>query len=140
MFTQECFIRNNTKSLRYKLEKLGYKKSVFFQGDLPFIYVGDSNTLGAEYNEANYDAPILFHTNNSKIDCGTNEELFLAIAALRDNSDYMQWFVSDATAYWLQHRPCFDDDPNKDNAYSVIRKDKWHKATIEELIEHFRTE
>ncbi len=30
------------------------------------------------------------------VDCGTNEELFLAIAALRDDSNYMQWFIADS--------------------------------------------
>ena len=154
MFTQECFIRNNTKSLQYKLEKLGYKKSVFFQGDLPFIYVGDSNTLGAEYNEANYDAPILFHTNNSKIDCGTNEELFLAIAALRDDSDYMQWFVSkgwkdgfgNVEDKWvlcdqdtLEYFGAVNNSPNTYNR-KKYPEFGWHKATVKELIEHFKTE
>ena len=28
------------------------------------------------------------------IDCGTNEILFLSLAALRDDSDYMQWFMN----------------------------------------------
>ena len=33
--------------------------------------------------------------NSKIIDCGTNEELFIAIAALRDNSDKYQYFVTE---------------------------------------------
>ena len=135
MFTQKCFIRKNTSSLFKRLEQIGGRSGVAFQHE-------KYNTLTAspDFFRCVRDDSTELLINDGYIDCRTNDELFLAIAALRDDSDYMQWFVSDATAYWLQHRPCFDDDPNKDNAYSVIRKDKWHKATIEELIEHFRTE
>ena len=31
---------------------------------------------------------------NGIIDCVTNEDLFLALAALRDDSDYMQYFIA----------------------------------------------
>ena len=71
------------------------------------------------------------------VDCGTNEELFLAIAALRDDTDKNQWFTDDDkwilcpeikfSTYWVYN----DVDVNLD----VI-----HKATVNELIEHFKTE
>lgn len=75
------------------------------------------------------------------IDCGDNEDLFLAIAALRDDSDYMQWFTS--------HEP----EPNdrsmflckSENVKDYIHNymDGWDtegmtKATVEELVEHFK--
>lgn len=140
MFTQNCCIKKNTKELRDKLKALGYKLN---HGKTWGKYLACFKIKDTE--ECRFVATPEYDLKNmpdfkNAVDCGANEELFLAIAALRDDSDYMQWFVSDATAYWLQHRPCFDDDPNKDNAYSVIRKDKWHKATIEELIEHFKGE
>lgn len=68
------------------------------------------------------------------IDCGTNEELFLAIAALRDEADKYQWFTDGDkwilcpeikfSTYWVN-----DIDVNLDAI---------HKATVNELIEHFK--
>ena len=60
------------------------------------------------------------------IDCGTNEELFLAIAALRDDSDRFQWFVDD-----------FDDSIWQKSEWNNANFTKAHKATLEELIKHF---
>ena len=65
-------------------------------------------------------------------DCGTNEELFLALAALRDDNDYMQWFTNGEK--WIQ---------NKQNDTEVIRYGtsnpiNFHKATVKEIIENFK--
>ena len=69
------------------------------------------------------------------IDCGTNEELFLAIAALRDDTDKNQWFTDGDkwilcpeikfSTYWVYN----DIDVNIDTV---------HKATVDELIEYFK--
>ena len=32
-----------------------------------------------------------------RIDCGTNEELFLALAALRDDTNKFQWFIAESS-------------------------------------------
>ena len=63
------------------------------------------------------------------IDCGTNEDLFLAIAALRDDTDKFQWFIS-PEGIWVY---------NKDNDSILEVSLKWRKATVDELIEHFKT-
>lgn len=74
------------------------------------------------------------------IDCGTNEELFLAIAALRDDTDDSQWFVYPPENTWFI---CDDDDINyaRANIRDSVQA-AWfhcsHKATVEELIEHFK--
>lgn len=65
------------------------------------------------------------------IDCGTNEDLFLALAALRDDSDYMQWFTNDQMQMWKIH------DRKEDNWN--LDKEFWRKAAPSELIEHFKT-
>ena len=83
------------------------------------------------------------------IDCGTNEELFLAIAALRDDSNYMQWFITDSILsvsyddsigndhYFTEPKGImFFWDENWDNA--TIISGRYHKATVKELIEHFK--
>ena len=74
------------------------------------------------------------------IDCGTNEELFLAIATLRDDTDDSQWFVYPPENIWFI---CDDDDINyaRENIKDSVQA-AWfhcsHKATVEELIEHFK--
>ena len=69
------------------------------------------------------------------INCDDNEDLFLAIAALRDDSDKYQWFVLNEDAGipedWMKcsaknMRVFFGDDP------LIINYTNWHKATVEE--------
>ena len=131
-FTTAAFIRRNTPELRKKLEELGYKK----YGN-PFQITDDSKlitTLDGEY--VPYNVPL----DDSFIDCGTNEELFLAIAALRDDTDDSQWFVYPPENSWFI---CVDDDINyaRENIRESVQA-AWfhcsHKATVEELIEHFK--
>ena len=132
-FTTAAFIRRNTPELRKKLEELGYKK----YGN-PFQITDDSKlitTLDGEY--VPYNVPL----DDSFIDCGTNEELFLAIAALRDDTDDSQWFVYPPENIWFI---CDDDDINyaRENIKDSVQA-AWfhcsHKATVKELIEHFKS-
>ena len=132
-FTTAAFIRRNTPELRKKLEELGYKK----YGN-PFQITDDSKlitTIDGEY--VPYNVPL----DDSFIDCGTNEELFLAIAALRDDTDDSQWFVYPPENIWFI---CDDDDINyaRENIKDSVQA-AWfhcsHKATVKELIEHFKS-
>ena len=141
-FTTPCFIRKNTQELRKKLEELGYSK------DYPEWTVDCSIIWAYQYPIKGFDTPnyviadsfdIPFDKHSALcgkfIDCGTNEELFLAIAALRDDTDKNQWFTDGDkwilcpeikfSTYWVYN----DVDVNLD----VI-----HKATVNELIEHFK--
>ena len=123
-FTTAAFIRRNTPELRKKLEELGYKR----YGN-PFQITDDSKlitTIDGEY--VPYNVPL----DDSFIDCGTHEELFLAIAALRDDNDKYQCFTDGY--HWER---CPDDKayiPSWEAQYKTIP----HKATVEELIEHFK--
>ena len=120
-FLQPCFIKKNTPELRKKLEELGYK------------YNGrDTESWGAsalycfdgKYYEVYPAKPSRYH---SIIDCGTNEELFLALAALRDDTDYMQWFTDGKL--W---------EKSNSDLPSHYMQLEGHKATIKEIIEYFK--
>lgn len=89
-FTTNCFIRKNTPELRSKLEELGYKFSTFDNLKLDCIITFSSRNEYSVWTNRHFDDLSALH---SYTDCGTNEELFLALAALRDDSDYMQWFM-----------------------------------------------
>lgn len=122
-FTTPCFIRKNTEALRKKLEEVGYKMLS------PIEY----DNLECSDNWVN-DIKSLNDCNG--INCGFNEELFLAIAALRDDTDKYQWFTDGDkwilcpaikfSTYWVYN----DIDINTNTI---------HKATVDELIEHFKT-
>lgn len=140
MFTQPCFIRKNTPELRKKLEELGY---------IPLtmnLLLEKAPTLVAmEFPRGNpiFNAVIYIHEyvkifqNEIKfIDCGTNENLFLAIAALRDDTDYGQWFIFDAESFLTLKKGDWMKFIGYDEC--VINSPMWsHKATVQELIEHF---
>lgn len=106
-FTTPAFIRKNTPELRKKLEKLGYNHSTDVIEDERFC-----------------------------------------IAALRDDSNYMQWFIADSIL-----SVSYDDSIGNDHYFTepkgimffwdenwnheTIISGRYHKATINELIEHF---
>jgi len=129
MFKQPCFIRKNTPELRKKLNELGYKESHYNKVQYEYLCVGDSNADG--YISFNH-YPVTAE-NENVIDCGTNEQLFLALAALRDVGGYLQWYINDNTGEWVFCK-C-------DRQFACrLDNDMLRKATPAELIEHFKTE
>ena len=121
MFTQKCFIRKNTPELVNKLEEMGYNVVSFgvinIFNEKPYLL---SDTNGGIYG--------MYDIEKGCIDCGTNTELFIAIASLRDDTDNIQWFT-DGNGYWQQCIGSFK--------FPSLAKEKLHKATVQELIEHF---
>lgn len=141
-FTTPCFIRKNTPELRKKLEELRYK--LLNSGDTTLdahnydgkgshksieegraIITSYGNLYGVIYNVDTV-------TKEGRVDCGTNEFLFLAIAALRDDTS--------ANQYWV-----FDQDfpphyKKGDFAIGYFSRCSCycHVATTKELIEHFK--
>lgn len=134
MFTTPCFIRKNTVELRKKLEDLGY--SFFF---------GNMKRRETDILICHDDICFVMSSvdvNEKGIDCGDNEELFLALAALQDgNNDVGQWFVIDVEVYkelstgdWFKATKIGGGKHvgiNIDAAYC-------HKATVDEIMEHFK--
>ena len=132
-FTTPAFILKNTPELRKKLEELGYKVGNEAYINDAFLATDNDEIFGI-------DEPYSLEQCNGYIHCGINEPLFLAIAALRDDTDKNQWFVYPNENIWFI---CNDYDINYVREY--IRdsvQSAWfhcsHKATVEELIEHFK--
>lgn len=126
-FTTPCFIRKNTLELRKKLEELGY--TILFSARN-----GYGNVLCACGNSVtSADAPL------NAIDCGTNEQLFLSLAALREDSDKFQWFCDDEVGEYKSLFFCKYDDVEQHihNEMDGWDCEGFHKATPAELIEHF---
>jgi hypothetical protein len=145
-FTTPCFIRKNTPELRKKLEELGYEilnsgnttlDAHNYDGNGSHKSIEEGRAIITSYGNLYgviYDIDTV--TKKGRIDCGTNELLFLAIAALRDDTDKNQWFTDGDkwilcpeikfSTYWVYN----DIDVNIDTV---------HKDTVDELIEHFKT-
>lgn len=147
MFTTKCFIRKNTPELRDKLEKLGYRvcscckfndniwlnNFLMVESDPSIHGIGVWDIEDSQEEALNSYITANANSLNPAIDCGDNEELFLALAALRDDKPDYQWYV------W--------DDTYVDNRFKqYIPGEHWeewwwcevHKATVEELIEYFK--
>lgn len=138
MFTTPCFIRKNSPELREKLEKLGYSHAQNGHGEW-FIPMDELPYLETFPMSKSYMGRAGFWST-SVIDCGTNEELFLALAALRNDTDKYQQFVcieSYCDCFDLFHdigyfAKCITD---------IMPNSKyWRKATAKEIIEHFTME
>lgn len=136
-FTQPCNIRKNTPELRKELEELGYNRHPFYGDNGQYLYL----------NRGFYHTNVVGYSEEIErmIDCGTNEELFLALAALRDDTNENQWFIAQDTMW--------DEDYNGEitvyyeegewliwGYYSLmeIKPSDFRKATVEEIIEHFK--
>ena len=142
-FIQPCFIRKNSPELRKKLEELGYKPfgSVKYEWDTGWGLSTD-NRLGEFESFDNNGLENIIKCEppdyEDSIDCGTNEELFIAIASMTDNE------------YGLCDYYIVTDDYNlrytKGSIHralplsSVIHPSCYRKARVEELIEFFKKE
>lgn len=135
MFKQSCFIRKNTLELRKKLEELGYKYSTI--GGIK------SNNIVVLYGCIFdiYPVDVIKNGFNNSVDCGTNEELFIAIASLRNDSDKNQWFICQEE-YISTHTMelvkvgTWQMNTQYDKLTHGL-KHLWRKASVQELIEHF---
>ena len=127
MFTQPCFIRKNTPELRKKLEELGYTNTPSGRGEW-FIPIEELEYL-VTYPISGCYQGCNGYWYEDDFDCGTNEELFLAIAALRDDTDKNQYCV-DSEGNWFLYNKTYVSLISRTNV-------NWHKATVEEIIEHF---
>ena len=130
IFTKACFIRKNTPELRNKLKELGYEPSERVSNDNELCLATGMDKFTTIKNET-FDSCNPHTTWNcaGRIDCNDNEELFLAIAAIRNDTDIYQWFISPQGFFVF-------NDSHKD--ISKLPPFKWRKATIEELIEYFK--
>ena len=140
MFTQSCFIHKNSRKLLYKLGVLGYTTKDYVKG---------GNGIQVDID---VDPPIAYSITYSDksaflcegVNCEENEDIFFAIAALRDDYDFKQWFVDDETRYDKYTGECLS---NKGD-WNLCLEKQWieydsprelrHKATVEEILEHFK--
>ena len=135
MFIQPCFIRKNTSELRKRLIQIGRKLNHGKAWGKNLVCFRSEDT-----NEDLFVASPDFDLKNAPefkkmIDCGTNEELFLALAALRDDTDVNQWFTNGNTWKNCMLHKADLDSWNRNFGFGTTFV---HKATAKELVEHFK--
>ncbi len=133
MHTIPCFIQKNTPELVKKLKDLGLK--VYLDCKPNYLLACHGVVTGIWSETVLEDLK-----SNGVIDCGDNEDLFRAIAALRDDSDVNQWFVMDVEIYTDFPQGSWFMATDRSGGRHVgiqIEPLYCHKATVEELIEHF---
>jgi hypothetical protein len=126
-FTTPCLIYKNTLELQGKLKILGYVEH-------PTMMNVDISSQFLICNRGFFAGIPLGYKEeiDNAIDCETNENLFLAISALRDDTDKNQWFTDG------YHWEICPNEVAYINAWINKYESSPHKATVEELIEHFK--
>ena len=127
MFTHQCIIHKNTKEIINFLNEIGYT-----------LYEGSDNFSKNVACSCKFNTYFTFDDDEyvfpNTIDCKNNKELFFAVAALRDDSDKYQFFTNGIE--WIKCSQ-LDLKHELDNNYEEFCVADFHKATVEELIEHF---
>ena len=154
-FTNRCYVRTSDKSLIGRLKSIGRHFDNHIDDSYNFPIV---NCM--IINDDMHSCIIYCHdgriddTNidlEKAIDCGCDESLFLAIAAMRDDTDRHQYFVLDTDVSYYgnvtpkgnfficeEHKAVVDFDKDGNPDVFSSRNIPAHKATVEELINHFK--
>ena len=128
-FTISCFVRVHSpakqKELISWLRDVGYR--IYHNGPNPNSVATDSSWGGAYLGRW---APL------GKQNCGTDIELFKALAAMNPYNDREQWFVDDLGKW---HKALLDTPVATFASIDENHIIHWaRKATAEEIIEHFK--
>lgn len=116
-------IGDNTPENREWLEKLGYKDQMIKGNSILYACKGIAYTT-----EIHYPSFRLLQ-KEEVLDYRNNPALFRAVTAMREDSDYLQWFT-DGVQFIM-----FDGN---DFVEFHIKMMRYHKATLAELQEHFK--
>lgn len=141
-FIQPCFIQLqhdfDVLWIIDKLDALGYKPSIEQYG----LKEGSESTyiICKSDGSYHYAYSISYYTNDWGINCINHIGLFLALASLRDDTDVNQWFVMDVEEYVSINQGDWFIATYRNKGKHVgtqIDPMYCHKATVEEIIEHF---
>lgn len=147
MFTTPCFIRKNTPELRKKLEELGYTNGAWESPhfEYPYLMCFPNRKFGLFKGEGFYMTEDDYRCDGKRwtynppkeyIDCGTNEELFIALASMTDDENGLcdYYIVTDDGYPHYPKGSIHRSLPLQSN----IHPSCYRKAMVEELIEYFK--
>lgn len=143
-FKYSAFIEN-TPEMREWLRSIGYCTKCV-ENDILFT------TTRGEYAFLSNRNKGFLENDDSVLDCRSNPQLFKALTAVREDIDYMQWFVCDFENKLIPTEPMYLSDKKCFNGILIpyhknlllhedgfhIGSGGFHKATLTELQEHFK--
>lgn len=130
-FNESCVIKRNTPYIKQQLREIGYDVSgIENQNCIVTTKNAKATSVDTDFVERYF-----IGENKSSIDCDENINLFLALAALRDDTDIHQWFFNQKDQFWIYCS--FDKFPDTVRVNNSIIPEKFHKASTKELIKHF---
>lgn len=132
-FTTPCFVRvenpEKRNNLREWAKNIGYNFvdvtgiESDYSDPQPYIEV-----FPHSFRSTTPQGNSFYVASRKAIDCGENIELFKALAAMNDENDREQWFVSNEGSEWAICKKTL-------NVYSGVL---CRKATAEEIVEYFK--
>lgn len=132
-FTTPCFVRvenpEKRNNLREWAKNIGYNFvdvagiESDYSDPQPYIEV-----FPHSFRSTTPQGNSFYVASRKAIDCGENTELFKALAAMNDENDLEQWFVSNKGSEWAICKKTL-------NVYSGVL---CRKATAEEIVEYFK--
>lgn len=151
-FITKCFIRKNTTELQKKLEEMGYDICLcanFENAVWLTNYLERGEIHGIGYSDETKpmtveEALALYLYETDAIDCGDNDNLFLALAAMRDDTLDKHIFVNDLGDWAIYHEELTEVGNISRFEFQGIPRcfdpELYRKATAEEIIKIFTNE
>lgn len=136
-FLYSCIIRKNTEELRNKLLEMGCRYGGFDGSSRPYLYC---------HRGVFYETSARRPSRHERIvECEENEELFLAVAGMRDDRERWQYFVDEEgwhIATFGMYCPKGSLTMSHVDNFTVLNSisacpRKYHRATLEEIKEFF---
>ena len=138
-FTTPCFVRvenpEKRKELIEWLKALGYRLE-YLRNDGVIVLTSENRVY--VYGEALYR---VIKVDYDSIDCGTDIELFKALAAMNEENDREQWYAY--TEYPTNEgkngvRKFVFNEPARFDSFVDVPSGYYRKATVEEIVEYFK--
>ena len=93
IFTHYCSVKpTNKEHVLYNLKKMGYIPSLTFDFRGKYWYTSQSGLIYSTNNDNVARLSPNEYDNLYGIYCCDKDDIFLALAAINDRNDYMQWF------------------------------------------------